>query len=307
MNVNEQNVEETFKLLADIAHEKTPFFADIWERSRNEFGDPWVKEIVDNVVKVFGSLENTDSWEGAIRGYAEFALDAMRNQKFFEANGHYRWSTLKEIQGRYYDNEDHMMKGYLPGMYLSHYLWPHHFKLLEFFRKEVLSGLAPPPALFYDVGIGSGMYSREVLRGVPNVRGVGFDVSPYSVEFTSNVLQAYGLQDRYEFVLGDIFTSELPWKTADLVVSQEVLEHLEEPERFTRILYRLTKAGGKAYITAAVNAGHSDHIYLFRSPEEVKTLLTKVGWKIIKWRAEYGYTGAPIEVTPCIAHFLCER
>ena len=306
MNESVRSSEEIFQQLADMALAKTPLFADIWRRSRDEFGAAWVEETVDNVVRLFGS-EGTKGWEAAIRGYAEFALDAMRNQKFFEANGRYRWSTLNEIQGRYYDSEEYMMKNYLPGMYMSHYLWPHHFKLLTFFRTEALPNLVPPPALFYDVGIGTGMYSRETLRELPKVRGVGFDISPYSVEFTRDVLRAYGLQDRYEFVLGDIFTANLPWETADFVVSQEVLEHLEEPERFTRILYRLTKPGGRAYITAAVNAGHSDHIYLFRSPEEVQALLTGVGWNILKWRAEYGYTGMPTQVTPCVAHFLCER
>ena len=306
MSISGRTAEETFERLTAMARTKTHFFASIWPKTRDEFGSVWVEEIVDNIGRLFGS-ERDGGWEAAIRGYSEFALDAMRNQKFFETNGRYRWSSLSEIQGRYYESEDHMMKNYLPGMYLSHYLWPHHFKLLTFFRTQAIPALIPAPAVFFDVGIGTGMYSRETLRAFPQVRGKGFDISPYSVRFTRNVLQAYGLEDRYEFVLGDIFNTELPWETADFLVSQEVLEHLEDPEQFSRILYRLTKVGGKAYITAAVNAGHSDHIYLFRSPEEVQEMLTGVGWKILKWRAEYAYSGTPIEVTPCVTSFLCER
>ena len=306
MKTHPRTADEIFARLAELARAKTPIFSDIWHRSREQFGPTWVEEIVDSVVRLFGP-EEKGGWESAIRGYAEFALDAMRNQKFFEAHGCYQWSTLNEIQAKYYESEEHMMKNYLPGMYLSHYLWPHHFRLLTFFRTEVLSSLVPVPALFYDVGTGTGMYSREVLRAFPQVPGKGFDISPYSVKFTSNVLQAYGVADRYEFVLGNIFTTELPWETADFVVSQEVLEHLEEPERFSQILYGLTKAGGRAYITAAVNAGHSDHIYLFRSPEEVQAMLTRVGWKVLKWHAEYAYPGKPIDITPCVASFLCER
>ncbi len=306
MTAGSESSVEVFERLAELARTKTHFFADIWHRSSKEFGPSWAEEVVDVVVRLFGPEQNED-WEAAIRGYAEFALDAMRNQKFFEANRRYRWSKLDEIQGRYYDNEAHMMKNYLPGMYLSHYLWPHHFRLLTFFRTEVLRHLVPAPSLFYDVGIGTGMYSREVLRAFPSVRGRGFDISPYSAGFTRRVLRAYAVEDRYDIVLGDVFATTSPNETADFVVSQEVLEHLEDPERFTGILYRLVKRGGKAYITAAINAGHSDHIYLFHSPEEVRTMLLKTGWQVIASRAEYAYGGAPIEITPCVAGFLCQR
>ena len=298
--------EMTFERLSELARTHSYFFSDIWKRSREEFGPAWVEEITDNVLRLFGIEENRE-WEAVLQGYAEFALDAMRNQKYFEANGRYRWSTLREIQTHYYDNEDHMMRNYLPGMYLSHYLWPHHFKLLTFFRIEVLPTFVRPPILFCDVGIGTGMYSREVLRAFPRIRGKGFDISQYSVAFTRKLLQAYGVLDRYEFVIGDIFSAELPLQIADLVVSQEVLEHLEDPERFCRILYELTSDGGKAYITAAVNAGHSDHIYLFRSPEDVQAMLMKVGWRIVKSRAENAYQGKPVAITPCVAAFFCER
>lgn len=300
------NAEVIYERLSELARTHSYFFSDIWKRSREEFGPQWVEEIADTVIRLIG-LEEDGGWLAAIRGYAEFALDAMRNQKFFEANGRYRWSRLSEIQTNYYDNEDHMMKNYLPGMYLSHYLWPHHFKLLTFFRREVLARLEPPPTVFCDVGIGTGLYSREVLRAFPRVIGKGFDISPYSVAFTRKVLNAYGVLDRYQFIVGDIFSADASPAIADLVVSQEVLEHLEDPEGFCRILYEFAKVGGKGYITAAINAGHSDHICLFRSPEEVQSLLTKVGWKVARSRAELAYQGKPIHITPCVAAFVCEK
>ena len=306
MTVDAWAPEETFQRLAEMARVKTYFFSDIWRRSREEFGYAWLVEVVDNVTRMFGPEEN-GGWEAVITGYADFALDAMRNQKFFEANGRYRWRTLEEIQHKYYNSKDHMMRNYLPGMYLSHYLWPHHFKLLTFFRTQVLTSLVPSPSIFFDVGIGTGLYSREVLRAFPGVRSRGYDISPYAVEFTSNLLRCFGVEDRYEVVLDNIFAAELPSEKADFLVSQEVLEHLEQPEVFSRILYSLTKPGGKAYFTAAVNAGHSDHIYLFRSPQEVQDMLVGVGWKILKHHAEYAYEGMPLELTPCVAGFLCGR
>ena len=298
--------EEVFKRLVELARKKTYFFSDIWRRSREQFGPAWVEEVTENVVRLFGP-EQGSGWEEALRGYAEFSLDGMRHQEFFETNGRYRWSTLKEIQTQFYENEEHMMTKYLPGIFMAHYLWPHHFKLLTFFRREVLPCLAPAPRLFYEVGIGPGMYSRETLRNFPEVQGRGFDISPYSIAFTRRVLEAFGLAQRYEFVFGNVLTSPLPPERADFLVSHEVLEHMEEPERFVRILHDLVKPGGTAYITAAVNAGLSDHIYLFRSPQEVREMLSGQGWRILKQISEYAYAGMPIDVTPCATAFLCER
>jgi SAM-dependent methyltransferase len=299
------NFRSEFDRLVEIARTKTPLFADIWNQSREKFGDDWVQEVSQNLRELVDSnAEKT--WESALRGYAEFALDAMRHQKYFEKHRRYKWSSLQEIQERYYTNEKHMMENYLPGMFLSHFVWPHHFRLLSFFRNRVLSSFSTFPVLFYDVGIGSGIYSREVLRRFPEVRGKGFDISPYSVAFTRKLLEAAGLMNRYDFVLGNVF-SATPERTADFVISQEVLEHLEKPQQFIDILYNWTRNGGKAYITAAINAAHSDHIYLFRSPEEVETMLKAAGWTILDRQAELAYTGTPLEITPCVAGFFCQR
>lgn len=295
----------TFDRLAALARKRSYFFSDIWQRSRALFGEPWVEEFVDNIDRLFG--REAGGWEAAVDGYAEFALDAMRNQKYFEANRTYRYHSLAEIEGRFYRSEAHMMRNYLPGMFLSHYLWPHHFRLLTFFREQILPAVPAGARRFYDVGIGTGVYSREVMRALPQASGTGFDISEYSIAFTRNLLTAFGLSDRYSFVLSNIYTASLPEAKADFLVSQECLEHLEDPTRFCEILLALTRPGGRAYITAAINAAHSDHIYLFRSPDEVRALLEGVGWRIMTFRAEYAYTDRPAELTPCVAGFLCER
>ncbi len=303
---NRTSTQDVFQSLVEMAQAKSNLVSDIWHRSREEFGSVWVEQIVDSIVRLFGN-ESEGNWEQAIIGYGEFAIDSMRSQKYFESNGRYRWSTLDEIDNRYYRNEDHMMRRYLPGIYLSHYLWPHHYRLLRFFHDEVITRIEPAPAVFYDVGLGSGIYSRETMRAFPEARGIGFDISKHSIEFTRRVLQAYGVDNRYEFVKGNIFETKIPVGTGDFVVSQEVLEHVEDPKTFCEILYKLTKPDGHAYITAAVNAGLSDHIYLFRSPEEVQNLLEKCGWTILQTQTEYAYEGIPVDITPCVAAFFCER
>src|SRR5262245_28070850 len=121
-----------------------------------------------------------------------------------------------------------MQRRYLPGMYLSHFVWPHHQRMLRYFRRVAMM-LRDRPHTFYEVGTGCGIYSKETLRLLPESRGVGFDISEYALAFTDRVVKAFGLASRYSVRRQDVLTDP-PTELADLVINQEVLEHLEDPQ-----------------------------------------------------------------------------
>jgi SAM-dependent methyltransferase len=276
-------------------------YASVWESSRKEFGAEWEDEFNTSVAALFGL--NPEAWKEAIDGYAEFCTDALRSQIYFERKGIYKASSYAEVAESCYHNSDFMLRCYLPGMFLSHFIWPHHHRMLGYFRglKHHLSSVRT----FSEVGTGCGMYSKEALELLPEVRGVGYDISSYSLSFTERVIGAFGLCDRYRIEVRDIVTTTPA--PEDFVICQEVLEHLENPAEFVCFLFDMTKPGGLAYITAAINASHVDHIYLYRSPDDVLHHLTEAGFEIIDSRAEYAYGGKPIEITPCHGAFLCRR
>jgi hypothetical protein len=66
-----------------------------------------------------------------------------------------------------------------------------------------------------------------------------------------------------------------------------VLEHLEDPVAFLRGLRATMAPGAKAFITAAVNAAHADHIYLYRSADDVLAHLIDAGFTL-----EQSFVGA---------------
>jgi len=94
MKIQADSSQEIFERLVQLAQAKTYLLSDIWYRSRKQFGQEWLEEVVENVSRLFGSQEK--DWEEAILGYAEFSRDGMRYQEFFETHGHYRFSTFKE-------------------------------------------------------------------------------------------------------------------------------------------------------------------------------------------------------------------
>ena len=294
-----------FRQLADQLHRRYGTFATVWEQSRAQFGEAWEQEISENIVRVFGA-EPSQRWDEAVDGYAEFCTEALRAQVFFEKHGHYKASNYQEVLKECYHDADYMEKRYLPGQYLSHSIWPHHQRMLRHFTDVLLPKIAADVSLFYEVGVGCGMYSQKTLQALPQARGVGYDISDNALKLTERVVRAHGLADRYEIRNQDIIAQPIERK-ADFVISQEVLEHLEDPQAFIHGLFAAARPGGWAYITAAINAAHTDHIYRYRSPDEVRAQIERAGWQVQDVQIECNYPDKPVEFRPTIAGFLARK
>jgi len=297
--------KSVFQQLYELMQEKYSIFSPLWLQSRENFGKKWEREISINIAKVFGE-EYNPSWDEAAKGYAAFCTDALRAQAFFEKHDHYKASSYDDCLRLCYHSPDYMKLRYLPGQYLSHYIWPHHQRMLQHFVNKLIPIISVDVALFYEVGVGCGMYSQKTLELMPETRGIGFDISDYALEFTYRVTKAHDLAKRYEIRNQDIM-KKVPEEKADLIISQEVLEHLEDPESFIKSLYLSTRPGGWGYITAAINAAHTDHIYLYRSPDEVRKQIEAAGWEVKDVQIEENYPEKPINFRPTIAGFLVKK
>ena len=292
----------TFENLYAIIRADYPAFAGAWQSARATNGQSWEAEFSERVGKLFGTTPN-DAWKEAVGGYAEFCTDALRAQIYFERFGTYPASSYLDVTEACYLDSDYMNRRYLPGQYLSHYIWPHHYRMMRRFIGHVLETIKDSLQSFCEVGVGCGMYSLQTLLRHGECQGMGFDISPYSTAFTQRVIDAHSLSDRYQVHTRDAF-AESPTALADLVISQEVLEHLPDPAKFVKELKRLVRPKGWGYITAAINAAHTDHIYLYRHPDEVAQQLTDAGWEILDRQVESNYPEKKPDVRPTIAGFL---
>ena len=295
----------TFSQLLQEMKEKYPNYAPLWVQSRDRFGSAWEQELSHHLDLVFGA-QPSERWDEAVKGYAEFCTEALRAQLFYERHGRYPASNYQEVLETCYRSADYMQVRYLPGQYISHFIWPHHQRMLRHYIDELLPRISADVVLFYEVGVGCGMYSQETLRAIPGARGVGLDISDYALEFTSRVVKAHGLGERYSTRNQDIIQEDIVEK-ADLVISQEVLEHLEDPGAFVGGLFRATRDGGWGYITAAVNAAHTDHIYHYKSVSEVEEQIVSSGWSVDDVQVECNYPEKPEEHRPTIVGFLCRK
>lgn len=125
------------------------------ERASVEFGSEWDNAFEQLLARVY---RDPLAMADAVKGYAAFAVDSMRRQRRFEVEREYPAKTFAEAAQEVYLNDEYMHTQYLPGLLLSHYLWPHHYLQLQYFERFFLPSLAKEARpRFAEVGIGTGV------------------------------------------------------------------------------------------------------------------------------------------------------
>lgn len=273
--------------LAKILSADAPYLVGVIAKQHARFGNSWLDAFEGDLGIMFAG--NQDGLTRATRGYIKFALDGMLLQKRFDKTRLYEPKSFDQATEEVYGNKDYMHGMYLPGIYLSHFLWRHHYlQHLRFHEQVVPLMLAHGGNKFYDVGVGTGFYSRELLRSLPDVTGVGFDLSDHSLSYTEAMISTFGLDGRYKAIKQNILDTPAP-DPVPFIMSVEVLEHLEDPLCFLKGLYALLLPGGIGMITAAVTAPNADHIYLYQNLDEVVEQVKSAGFSIIDAASDLAY------------------
>ncbi len=279
-----------------------PFMVPSMRRQRETFGPEWVQQFGATLSRFIATSD--ERLNNAVRGYVNFALAGMRLQKKFERTLQYENKSYAEATNLVYQNRDYMFGLYLPGILLSHYLWPHHYRQLQFYQRAFLPHFASAALPeFCDIGPGTGFYSRQLLTAVPQGKGWAFDLSPYSLEYSSAQLASFGVGDRWQHELRDIVL-ETPDRQWPFLVCIEVLEHLEDPLTFLKALRRMLAPGGRGLISAAVTAPNEDHIFLYTSGDAVREQIEAAGFTVVDSQEDRAYVPKGSEPVPINAAFV---
>jgi 2-polyprenyl-3-methyl-5-hydroxy-6-metoxy-1,4-benzoquinol methylase len=218
--------------------------------------------------------------------YFMLVSSTLEERKYFVEHGSYRYSTYKEIADSVYQNPDYMRK-YMVGLCLSQYLWQMHIKGMRWFAEKI-EGLSGRQSL--EIGPGHGIYFSRFVERTDFQRYRAVDISPTSVKMTQDYLQYRsglrgGAAKNVSVEHCDFFEYNQDEKF-DAIVMAEVLEHVENPLDFLRKIREL--AGGLTYppfiyISTCINAPEIDHIFRFRTVDEVTNLFGSVGLSVTDW------------------------
>lgn len=202
----------------------------------------------------------------------------FQEELYFRRNKKYRYSTLEETKTRVYGNNEYM-KRYMIGLGISNMLWQVHWKLLDFFCKQLEAMSAADQYL--EIGMGHGLQFAEAVKSGKFNTYNGVDIAPASVLLTEQLMRNLKVKADYQLSCMDFFEME-PKNQYDFIVFGELLEHIDRPELFLNKLKAMLKADGTAYLSTCTNSPAIDHVYLFRNVQEIRDLLNDCGFGIVE-------------------------
>ena len=209
-------------------------------------------------------------------------IDIMREETFFfMKNGRYRYATFAEVADDVYFN-DAYMEQYMMGLALSEYLLNNHLADVRWFRTLIASAGGEK---YLEIGPGHGELFYKAVRRGGFQKFFAVDISAHSVELTRAYLSYRNVPETvdYEVLCRDFFEFSAGDKY-DAVVMGEVLEHVERPLQFLQKSAEITSKGAFIFITVPLNTPARDHIYLFRTPEELFSMVEEAGLSIVEHR-----------------------
>ena len=244
--------------------------------------DPTYIQSIDPYIQILNRMyaAQNKAFDEALESLAEYTYLYMRHQVSFMSSGQYSNTSFEEVFEAVYDNEELMIGTYLPGLFLTQLFWPIHHRVMAIHRERFLEQNKGVER-FLEIGVGHGMTLLNGLKALESSRADAFDISRHALSFAATVIDAAGIdRDRCSFHLMDVTKEGVDGIQADLATMGEILEHVEHPEAALENLRSMLKPGASAFITTVIDSNAIDHIYQFRSKDEIDALIQQAGFEI---------------------------
>lgn len=114
-----------------------------------------------------------------------------------------------------------------------------------------------------EVGCGGGGMIKAIGYYRHDLELTGLDISKFAIK------EAKKNSKKVRFVVGDIYKLPFKDKTFDAVVAFDIVEHLENPEKAIKEIYRVLKPGGVLHLFSPCEGQEGT----------LNRLLRKLGWK----------------------------
>lgn len=211
--------------------------------------------------------------------YLTILGDTLDEQLFFRDNGRYRHSTFADVAESVYHDRDYMDR-YMYGLAITNFLWPNHVAMARFLRETLPRDRT---GRYLEVGPGHGFLLLSAIEVGSFDDFLGVDLSAASVAQTQTIIDHFHPDAPARIELQNFLEADdLEPGSFDAIVMGEVLEHVEQPEVFLGRIAELAKDDGYIFITTCINAPAVDHIYLWRTTDELEEMIAASGLSIVK-------------------------
>jgi SAM-dependent methyltransferase len=154
----------------------------------------------------------------------------------------------------------------------------------------------------FDAGSGFGQYSYYIARRFRQTKIRAVDVKAEQIDECRSFFGAMGLS-HVQFAVEDL-TQARHKDAFDLILSVDVMEHIEEDERVFRNFFAALRAGGRVLINTPSSLGGSDaqgpddpgfieeHARTGYDPDGIRKKLSAAGFEVEEVRFTYGSWGS---------------
>lgn len=211
--------------------------------------------------------------------YLTVVEDTLGEQMYFLRHKNYRRASYTEVADFVYHNREYMNR-YMYGLVVTAFLWPNHVQMARFFKEKLP---LDKHGAYLEIGPGHGYYMMTAVANSAFETFLGVDISAASIAQTKAIIDFFAPKagDRIELRHGDFLDAKaLAPNSFDAVVMGEVLEHVEQPGTFLQRIAELSRPGAFIYVTTCINAPAVDHIFLWRSTDDLEDLIRDSGLKI---------------------------
>ncbi len=257
------------------------------------------EEIAERFLRWALATRGDDALPAMLDAFARFSSDVILEQARYEASGRYASSSFAECQAAVYD-EPAVMDEYLWGIYLTNFLWAHHFELCLFYERAFLSRLrdrveadGDDEARIVEIAPGHGGWGVWALDEIPASSLAGYDISASSVRIAARMADAANVGERAKYHQCNALELDPETTRGNALICCFVVEHLEDPNGLFAAFERLLAPGGLGFVTGALTAAQIDHIYEFRYESELVTLCERHGLRVIET-----FSGSPRRTLP---------
>lgn len=180
---------------------------------------------------------------------------------------------------------------------------PAHYLHSRYFLAALARWTDLAPRAILDAGCGRGDYSFYLARRFPAARVIGVDVDEARVSRNRAMADRIGLPN-VEFQVADLVTARFD-TTFDIIISIDVLEHIERQEDALRNLLRQLAPNGRAFyhiptvrerpvpFSRALSGFHDwaaeEHVAEDRSADQFISVLERSGYRVERSYRTFGY------------------
>lgn len=222
------------------------------------------------------------SLDYAVNAYLKMCRQMIKCQIYFMKTGKYPVdAAAQSAYENVYSNETEMAS-YMFGLALSQFLWPSHYEMFAFFRKH-LQEFSKNVSSYLEIGPGHGLFLRQAVEILDKkTMFTAVDISLASIKMTKSILDFFEPEKSSEIKYDNTDMLDFKGNTKfDFITMGEVLEHVNFPEKLLIKLAGLLNMQGCSYISTCVNAPAIDHVYHFKSVDEIRSMIKKYGLDIL--------------------------